>query len=205
MPDSNLNPTRRSFIQMAGSGLIIVSASGFALTASGCPTIEQDVENWIPIGLDALNSIQTLLGPLVSPAIALIIAPIKTAFADLLAATEQYANDTNPADKATTLAKIQTYLNDITTNFQNLFNALPGGGIVALALSLASIVLSTIAGFLGELAPSVSMQKQFMIKGNVMHITPVKRTKRKFKSDWNSLAKANNHPEIEMHIGFWEW
>lgn len=202
------NPTRRNFLKMAGTGAIMVSAGGLSLATSGCNII-QDIQNWIPVGLAALNSIQTLLGPLVSPAVTPFITIIKTGFADLLAATQAYANDTNPADKATSIAKIQTALNDITTNFENLFNTLPGGAIVSLAFGLAQIVLTTIAGFITQLPPapatsSLKMRTTFTIKGQAVNIVPVKRSVRRFKGDWNSAAVAAGHPELKMHVSFLE-
>ena len=205
------NPTRRTFVLkggaavIAGRALLGTAVSLPAFFLGGCNII-QDIQNWIPIALASLASITALLGPLVSPAIALIIAPIKTGFADLLAATQAYADDTNPADKATTLAKIQTYLNDLVSNFQVLLNSLPGGAIVSLAIGLVQIILSTIAGFLGQLPPSASlkMAKTLTVKGQTVAITPVVRTRRRYKHDWNTAVTDAGHPELKMHISFAE-
>jgi hypothetical protein len=201
-----MNPTRRSFVKMSTGALAMIGAGGSGLLTAGCPTLEQDIEHWVPLGISALTGIQNLLGPIAAP-FAPIINNIKTGFSDLLAATEEYANDTNPADKANAVAKIQTALNDITANFENLFNQLPGGAIVELAFGLAQIVLSTIAGFIGQLPAmpaTVTMRKTFTVKGQTITITPVLRTKRAFKKVWNSAVDAAGHSNLEMHVYFWE-
>jgi hypothetical protein len=200
--------TRRSFVQKISGAALMLWAGTLSVLTTGCSAIT-DIIHWIPVALVALNSIQNLLGPILSPVINSTLTPIKTAFSDLLAAAQAYNSDTNPADKATNLAKIQTFLNNITTSFQNLITSIPGGAIASLVLGLVQIILSTIAGFVNELpttpAPAVTMSRMLSINGQSIPIIAVKNpTNRGFKKSWNAAVESGGHPEMKMSLSFGE-
>jgi hypothetical protein len=163
---------------------------------------------WIPVGLAAVDSIITLLGPLVPPGAIAIITLVKAAFADLSAAITQYNNDTNPADKDSLLAKIKTILKDIADNFQSFLNALnlARNPIVNIVLGLANIFIAAIMGFLGQLpvtktptAKDTSLVKSVKVGGQSIQVVPkFYKNVAEFKSDWNQTAMSKGHPEAEI-------
>jgi hypothetical protein len=197
---------RRNFVQRVGSFALLAIAAGSSVALVGC-SVFANIVNWIPVGLAAIESIVTLLGPLVPPGALGIIMLIKAAFADLSAALNQYNSDSNPADKATLLAKIRTLLNDIAVNFQSFLNVLNLGNnpIVAIVIGLANIILNAIAGFLGQLPAAAGgggtrvMAATMKVGAETRPITPkVYKSTGEFKRAFNAVCVANNHPEAEL-------
>jgi len=190
---------RRTFASRIGSFALLAFAGGFSLSLTGC-SVFTNILNWIPVGLSAIDSIVALLGPLVPPGATAILTIVKAAFADLSAAISQYNADTNPADKATLLAKIKTVLKDIADNFQSFLNALNLGNnpLVAIVIGLANIILSAIMGFMGQL-PAVPTTKTVKVGSQTQPIVPkVYKSPADFKKAFNSVCVTLNHPEAEL-------
>jgi hypothetical protein len=190
---------------MAETGMLGLAAVG-SMEFTGCSsTVFSQILSWIPVGISAITGIVTVLGPLVPPQALVVIGLVKAAFADLSATVTQYMNDTNPADKAGWLAKIRTILNDIVTNFQAFLDQLNLGGnpIEAIVLGLAQVVLSALAGFLGQLpaAGGKTVSETFRIgRGRLVAYTPhFYKSVNEFKTAYNSVCVANNHQEVEIH------
>lgn len=191
---------RRSFAQRL---LMFLAVGSSAVFMTGC-NVFTDILNWIPVGLTALNGIITVLGPLIPPGAASIITIIKAAFADLQAAITQYNADTNPADKATLLAKIRTFLADIVNNFQAFLNALNLGNnpIINIVIGLANIIISAIEGFMNQIPPVSSAVTLATLKlgSKTVTVTPkFYKNVGDFKKDYNSFAMSNGHPEIKIN------
>lgn len=192
---------RRTFTTRIGSYLLMAVAAG-STSLVGCGVFES-ISSWIPVGLAAINSIVTLLGPLIPPQAIAILTLVKAGFADLAAAVNQYNADTNPADKATLLAKIRTFLGAIASNFESFLNVLNLGTnpIIIVVISLAKIILGAIAGFLGQLpsANVVMMSSTFRMGQQTIEIEPVVYKKvGDFRKAFNSACAENKHPEIEL-------
>lgn len=190
---------RRSFAKKS----LLFLAVGSALSLDGCNVFD-DILNWIPVGLTALQGIITILGSLIPPPALAIITVIKAGFADLLAAVKEYNADTNPADKATLLAKIRTFLNDIVNNFQSFLNALNLGNnpIVNIVIGLADIIISAIEGFMGQLPPSAPTPLAMTLHVGSKSVTVVPKFYKSvadFKKAYNSIATSNGHPEVIIH------
>jgi hypothetical protein len=195
--------SRRDLGKYTGSGLLWLAAGFSALTMQGCNVFDS-IMTWIPIGLTALQGIVIVLGPLIGPGAAAIIVLIKAAFADLSAAVSEYNADTNPADKATLLAKIRTFLGDIVAHFKDFLNALnlANNPIVAIVVGLAGVIISALMGFLGQLpttAGAKAVSGAFTLGGKSYPVAPkfYKRVS-DFKHDFNSVATTNGHPEISI-------
>lgn len=193
--------TRRGFNKTLGLGSLFVLI-GSSLSLEGCSVFDS-ILTWVPIGLTALQGIVTVLGPLIGPA-AGIITLIKAAFADLSAAVSAYKNDTNPADKATLLAKIRTFLGDIVNNFQTFFNALNIGNnpILNIVIGLANVILAAIEGFMGQLPATGTKTPttSFHVGTRQLTVTPKFYNRvSDFKHDYNAVASAGGHPEISIH------
>jgi hypothetical protein len=193
--------SRREFGKKTSFGLMAL-ATGASVSLTGCNVFD-DILAWVPVGIAAINGIVTVLGPLVPPPALAIITLVKAAFADLTAAITQYRNDTNPADKDTLLHKIRTILADIVTNFQSFLDALNLGSnpIEAIVIGLASVILSAIEGFLGQLPQPTPVPAPATVRlgSRTMPITAkfYKNTK-DFKSDYNQVAEIFHHPEIDL-------
>lgn len=200
------NQGRRRFLVVvgAGSGYLLMAGSGIlSLLLGGCSVIT-DIENWVPIALTSLSSIQALLGVLATPLIVAIFTQIKAALSDLLAAAQEY--DKAPdASKGTALGKMQTALTAITDNFQNMLAQLPGvGAIISLVIGLVQIILTTIAGFVTKLpaapagAVNPTMRASIKAHNQTVTIPPIYRNKKKFRGDWNSMCALAGHPESQI-------
>lgn len=194
---------RRNFVKSLSLGSLVL-ATGSVASLSGCiaGTVFIDILNWIPTAVSAINGIVTVLGAFMPPGSAAIITLIDAALASLAATITEYNNDTNPADKATLLAKIRTILNDVSTNFQSFLNTLGLGTnpIVAIVIGLANIILSAIAGFLNQIPQSPTTTSiSYRLNGMSHTVTPkLYKSVKAFKSDYNAICIANNHPEIEL-------
>jgi hypothetical protein len=197
---------RRTFGRQTGVALLALAAGG-GISLTGCPTagtVFTDILKWIPTAILAVNGIVTVLGAFMPPGAMVIIVLINAALNSLTGTITQYNNDTNPADKATLLAKIRTILNDIVTNFQSFLDQLNLGAnpIVAIVIGLANVLLAAIAGFLGQLpvAGTAVLTTSFHVGATMVRVVPkLYKNVGEFKKDWNQVCISNHHPEIELY------
>ena len=93
------------------------------------------------------------------------------------------------------------------TNFQSFLDQLHIGTnpIETIIIGLANIFLAAIAGFLGQLpapaggAKTKTLTTSFKLGGKSMVIVPrYYKHASDFKSDWNRVCAADQHPEIEL-------
>lgn len=192
--------TRRAFGK-ATSFVLLGFTAIFSSFLAGCGFVT-DIEVWIPVAIVAINGIVTVVGTLMPPGALTFITLVKASLSDLDATVTQYANDTNPADKATWEAKISTILNDIASNFQSFLTALNLGDnpIVNIVIGLANVLLAAIAGFLGQLpATSKSLSMSLRVGSKTMTVVPkFYKNVKDFKHDYNAVAIADGHPEIQI-------
>jgi hypothetical protein len=180
--------------------MLLLGTVGVSLPQAGCNII-QDLIDYIPWIIRALNSITSILGSFMPGPAGLILSVITGALADLQASLVQYNNDPIVADKANLLAKIKTFLKDIGNNFQLFLNALgPLGTIPEVIIGIIQIVLSTLGWFNGNLPTSptvltLSMPMTLRAPNEIVYITPTKRSLKRFKQDFNGLVIANGHSE----------
>lgn len=186
-----VNPNRRRFMKLSAAG----AALAFLPFMGGCNAI-QDIENWVPIGEGAIDSIMAILEAnniAISPVIQLAEAAVNAAITDLLSACRAYLATTPPP--VGTLQKIQTMLSDVTSSFSNFFaqlNLPQGSSLFSLVTGLVKIVLDTISGFAAQIASPAALRIVGSIRasGVSIPITPRRRTRRKFKKDWNSALDS---------------
>lgn len=189
--------------QFASRSILAATASAFTFSLTGCNAFS-DILAWTAVASTAIDGIVTVLGPLMPPGGAAIITLIKAALADLAAAITQYNSDTNPADKATLLAKIRTFLEAIAANLQSFFQQITSAGpTINIALGLAEVVIAAVEGFLGTLppapTPAPAATQLHVGSGRTVPVTP-KLYKRvsDFKRDFNAVCILNNRPELEI-------
>jgi hypothetical protein len=189
---------KRTFLGAIGSRLAYATIlAGVALFEVGC-SVFSDVLAWIPVGEAALNSILAVLtgnGVAISPAIQSIVSLIEAGFAALTAAVKEYQS-TTPAPVGA-LAKVETAFKDIVDNFSTFLQSLNvSGGLLGIITGLAQVVLSTIAAFVNRLPASMAMKSvsdkvsRTTISGNVIVVTPKKRSVGAFKGDFNTVLKT---------------
>jgi hypothetical protein len=194
-----MDMNRRSFAKYTGIGLLGLTINFESCTAS---SVFNSILTWIPIGVSAIQGIVTLLGALVPPQATAIITLVNAGFASLLATVTQYENDTNPADKATILAKIHTILADIVTNFKSFLGALNLGNnpIEAIVIGLANIILAAIAGFINQLPVSnITTSMSYKLDRKSITVIPkYYKNVAQFKLDYNTEANSHGHPELDL-------
>jgi hypothetical protein len=206
--------TRRQFHGHLVRGGLALAVAGTSLSLEGCPIsisgVLTAIENWVPIGLDAIDTILTLLGPIGTPYLA-IIALVKAGFAQLVLDIKAYQAITPPPVGA--LAKIEATLNVIVTNFQSFLSSInvPDSALLTTILGFAEVILSTIAGFVQQIGAtsaklSVTVARQITISGHPVTVTPntTTLTRGSFKKAWNHVAIDNGHPEAQIKLTFWE-
>jgi hypothetical protein len=104
------------------------------------------------------------------------------------------------------LAKIQAVFNLIVANFESLLSQVAQNPIVSVVIGLAQIILSTIAGFMGQLpaTPGKTLSVTFRVANENASFTPKARSRRQFKKDWNAVAAAGGHSEVKLPETLWE-
>jgi hypothetical protein len=205
-----MNLTRRDFGKYAG-GAALVLASSAAINLEGCTSasVFTDIENWVPVGLQAFQGIVSLLEGvgLINPVISPLIAAIIAGFDDVLADVKAYQAIVPPP--AGMLAKIEEVFSLIVSNFQSMLSQLQisGGTLVNVIIGLAQVIISTITGLVGKLPASSSVRitsGSFKVGRDTVSYVPMARTRRQFKKDYNKIAAAGGHPEIELKLTLWE-
>jgi len=187
------NLSRRDFGKLVGTTTLALSIGGSTLFVEGC-SVMSSIEDWVPVGISAVKSIETILGangfPLGAAAQALLDA-VLGGLAQLLADVKIYQAITPPPVGA--LAKVQAAFGVITQNFQAFLSSVNIGNspLLQTIVAIAQVVLSTIAGFVGKLpvTPATRMQLSHMtitMSGGTYPVNPVVRTRGNFKRNFNS-------------------
>ena len=185
--------TRREFTGHLAKGTAIV-ALGASLSLEGCGLVS-DIENWVPVGIASMKSIELVLQSNGYP----LSGTVLTAFNDVIAALNavdaaatEYGS-ANPAPVGT-LQKLQLAIKSVTDALATFLSelSLPGGGVLNLIIGLAGVLVSTIMAFLNQLpaapatAMSVTLATRWRVGSAAFNVSPVHRTRRRFKSDFNS-------------------
>jgi hypothetical protein len=201
-----MNPTRRGFLKMTGAGGLILCTGGASMLLEGCPpasTIFADIVAWIPTAKNAFKGILTILGPFL-PAGAQVLADAVFASLDTVAAAVAEYNAAPAAAKATALGKIRVVLQVVADNIQTFLNDfnLTGNPIIAVVIGLAEVILSTIAGFIGQLpiaGHKVGLGRTSVTFSGVSKpIVPKMRTLKQFRNDYNAVTEANGQSQIDI-------
>jgi hypothetical protein len=202
--------TRRDFGKSAGTGLLLLATAGSSSMLVGCGTSSSSIFNeiaaWEPIGKSAVQGIITLLEGvgLIAPGMPLLISAILAGFDELIADVKAYQAMNPPPANA--LDRIVAVFNLIVGNFQDMLAQLmvSVNPIIATVIGLAQVILGTIAGFLANLPKAARLSGVFSVGREAVTYSAQLRSRKQFKHDFNSIAVAGGHPEIQLHVGFWE-
>jgi hypothetical protein len=204
------NISRREFNKFSFMGLVsMVFLSGLSLVTTGC-AVAADIANWVPVGINAFQSLLTLLDGLVTPPLQILFQAIIAAMNALVSVAKQYDAITPPPTGA--LANLKAALQLVITNFQSFLQGINFGSntsLISLVTGLAEMILATISGFEAALPASVAkaygasvVPKEFRAGSvQISGISPRPRhklTRRSFIHDWNALATAGGHKESKL-------
>lgn len=179
---------------IAGRVFLLAGTGAAALVLEGCDVMTE-IQDWVPVGESALNSILVLLGAngiVLTPVIMLAESALNAALTDLVAAVTAY-KATNPPPQGA-VAKVEAMLSAVVSSFGNFFSQLnlPGGSLYSLILNLIKLAISTVQGFINEIMPTptpavkFSFQQQGLPKQFEM-VPAKKRRRANFKSAWNDI------------------
>lgn len=200
---------RRIFLRTGTLGLLALRMAlitGGGMLMAGC-TVEDEILSWIQIGIPAVKQI---LGLLVSVGViaCLTCSALATALIAALnavsSAIDTWKKDPHNNTTDNIRAALQAALAAATTFFESF--VLPAGDqqVASLIEALVGLVLNTLAGFIGKIAPStktvavVPIRTELKLNGRMVPITPKFLKSGEFKSQWNALAVQYNHPEVKL-------
>jgi hypothetical protein len=188
---------RRQFVTNAGLGFTGILLAG----TEGCNATDvwNEIQAWVPVGIQAFESIVALVDPLAVPGLQAIVTMVEAGFSAVAAAIDAYLN-APAADKATLAQKLVLVFQSLNSQIQNFINALgqSTNPIVKIAVMLISVIVSTIEGFLGKIMPTPPAPATFQVGAHSVTIPPVLRNRKQFISDFNEQCAANGHPELEL-------
>jgi hypothetical protein len=197
---------RRNMLQRLTFGFAALLVSGPSLFMAGCTwsSVESAIAAYVPVGLAAFNGVLMLLSaagvipPGTSTAIGALVVLIKAGFADLLAAVQEYQN-APAAQKVTFKEKIAELLTVLGDNIQKFMTdiSVSDNKLLQLVTGLVSLILTALAGFSAQLPAPLAGRKKLTVGGKP--ITPKLISLKDFKRQYNQLAGAASHPEIELH------
>jgi len=188
---------RRKFFRLSALGSLGVMAAStvFSTACFISGSVFNQILAYVGLGLRAFQSILDILsGAGVIPAggagaIDAVVNLVKSGFADLQIAVENYQNA--PADqKNTLLQKVSTVLAVLEANLQQFWADLniPDQALGTLIKGLLGIILATLGGFATQLpAPQSTPQIEKAKKlKNIIMVPAQKRTPKQFKNDFNA-------------------
>ncbi len=201
-----MNPTRRGFLKLTGTGGLILSTGGAAVLLDACnaQTVFETIISWIPTAKSAFQGIVTILGPFLPPGAQALITEVFAALDVVTAAVNEYLN-APAADKATFLGKLRVALTAVGDQIQAFLAAFKATGnpLISVVLGLAQIIISTIEGFLGKIplpagAKVRTVRASIHFEGVTAVVVPKVRSISQFKKDFNSVCEANGQTSIEL-------
>jgi hypothetical protein len=183
------NVTRRTFGKYISSAALALGI-GEVTMGFGCGVFT-DILTYVPIGLEAFETIISLLDPSLATALAPIIVKVKAALADIAAAVQAYQN-APASEKATLLGKITTAINVAIDEIQAFWSSLnlPDQNLATTIADVLQIILSTLAGFLPLLGGSLLMGKHHP---KSLPVTPALRSQKKFKKEINEVLRKHGY------------
>ncbi len=193
---------RRNFAMrlLAGAGALAAASVTSACWLSG--GVFANIMTYVGIGLTAFQAVVALLDPPLALAVAGTIALVKAGFADLQLAVQDY-NNAPAADKTILKNKISVVLADLQFEIQKFWSNLNlPGPLGILVESLLNIILSTLAGFAGQLPAPITppaSAEQMKTLAKTIHVVPQVRSKKQFEQDFNKVCTAAGYPAVKFN------
>jgi hypothetical protein len=190
--------TRREFTQ------VLIASSGFML--AGCPplsSVEDDLNSWVPLGLDAFDGVLALFDPplaaLLTPFSSLVIAGLNSIEAAI--ATWQAADATQkPGLLGAIIAAIQTSQTAIGNFLAAVGEQAPA--LLVPAKALATIILGLLQFFANKLSGSATTAASTVtVSGGAIQVEPLNLTQPQFQAKFDTKADTLGHPEAHGQWG----
>jgi hypothetical protein len=190
---------RRNFVARAATGAGALLLTSFTTACWFTGTVFTQIMAYVGVGLTAFQAVVDLLVPGSAPGIDLAVALVKAGFADLQLAVQDY-NNAPAANKSTLLGKISTALAALQNEIQGFWSNLhlPDSSLAKLIKGLLGIILSTLAGFAGQLPAPPAGTKLMAIPDNAMPVVPKVRTKKQFEQDFNNALKEAGRETVRF-------
>jgi hypothetical protein len=184
--------TRRQFGKTVGTGALALGI-GEVTMGLGCATVFTDIENYVPIGLQAFDLVIGLIDPALAVTLTPLINDVKSAFADVVAAINAYQN-APASQKATLIGKVSLVINVAITAIQQFWSALslPDGSLLSTIEGVLQIILSTLAAFLPDLTGNTIAVVKTQGLTKTISFTPVKpKNAKSLKSELNLVFTSH--------------
>lgn len=183
---------RRQFIGYMTKGAAAVVIVG-TVGLEGC-SLAQDIQNWVPVGIASMKSIEAVLTANGFPLSGTLLAyfnDVIVALNAVDAAAMEYSATTPPP--VTAVQKLQAAIKAVTDQLATFLSALslPGGGIVSLIVGLAQIIISTIMAFANRIPTPATgtrvatISSSYKVGATTFSVLPISRSRRAFKHDFN--------------------
>lgn len=198
---------RRRFLTVSGKGVLgaallaaEASTAGFLLT--GCAVTIDDVVNWTNAGASAIEGVLTLLTMAgVVCAVCAVAAPIAEAAIHAIAGAIQEWEAAPAAQKATTWDKVKLAMQVAIDQVKAFFAGvnIPVNPIVSTILSIASLVLSTLSGFLAQFFPTLSLSlAEAKLGATPIPVTPKSMSHKDFAKAFNAITASAGYPKVVL-------
>jgi len=178
-----------------------------AIGAAGCPSlvsIETELNDWVPLGLDAFDGVLALF----DPPLAALLAPESSLVIDGLNAIESGIAAWQAADATQKPGLLGGVIAGIQTAETSIGNFLAAVGVKAPALlgpakALANIILGILQNFANRLGGSpATAAATVSVKGGAIQIEPLNLSQSQFCKKFDTKASDLGHPEAR---GKWGW
>jgi hypothetical protein len=190
--------TRRQFGKtILGAAPTVALAGGLGITTMGlsCGSIWSDIENYVPIGIEAFDEVLSLLDPTLLTAISGIIKDVQAGFTALIGAITNYENA--PASTKTTLVgKITTAINALISALQSFWSAtnLPDGSLAQTIEGVLQLIISTLAAFLPLIGGVLLATKKLARVIPIIPRTKAQLKQTQFKKDCGTIFTSHGYP-----------
>lgn len=191
--------TRREFgKRVIGAVPTVALAGGLGITTMGlsCGSIWTDIENYVPIGIEAFEEVLSLLDPALLTAISGIIKDVQAAFTALTGAITNYEN-APAANKTTLVGKITTAINALISALQSFWSAanLPDGSLAQTIEGVLQLIISTLAAFLPLIGGVLlAASKKLPRTIPIIPRTKAQLKQAQFKKDCNAIFTTHGYP-----------
>ena len=172
-------------------------SSGFML--AGCPsftTIEDDLDAWVPLGLDAFDGVLALF----DPPLAAVLLPVTNLVEAGLKAIEQAISDWEAADALQKPGLLGGIIAGIQAAEEDIGNFLAAVNVSAPALllpakALANIILGILQYFANRLSGAASTASGTVtVKSGSFQVEPLNLTHGQFRAKFDAKADSLGHP-----------
>jgi hypothetical protein len=192
---------RRTWLKWTGaSAASITFTSATALFTGGCAFSLSTILEYIPVGVNAIKGVFSVLSAagITVPGLDIILA----AFAALSGGISEWQN-APAAQKATLLDKVSLLLHDVIDQIGTVLSAITLGTspLLTLVTGLITVILNILGGFATHLPPPPAVGRLThipMVAHHPLTIVPKVVSIKTFKAQYNAIAVAGGHNEIEL-------